>query len=149
MNISIARIIEFDAGHRLWKHESKCANMHGHRYRIEVHVSADELDSVGRVIDFSVIKEVLGGWIDKNWDHGFLYSCEDDDCSRIFGSSYIGPGSSELGKYYVMPYNPTAENIGFYLLDEIIPDLFVEYGGVGINKLVVHETPNCRAEVLV
>lgn len=70
---TITRRLEIDAGHRLMNHESKCRNVHGHRYVFEVTVGAENLDGSGRVIDFGVVKQELGGWLDEHWDHGFIY----------------------------------------------------------------------------
>ena len=55
--IEITRRLEFDAGHRVLGHEGKCKNLHGHRYSAEITVTAPDLDGLGRVIDFGVIKE--------------------------------------------------------------------------------------------
>lgn len=65
----VTRRIEFDAGHRITRHESRCAHPHGHRYVAEVTVAAPELDPAGRVVDFGVMKQILGAWIDEHWDH--------------------------------------------------------------------------------
>ena len=57
MNIEAVRKIHFSAGHRVYGHESKCSNLHGHNYVLWVHAGAKELDELGRVIDFSVLKD--------------------------------------------------------------------------------------------
>ena len=50
---TITRRLEFDAGHRVYQHESKCNHVHGHRYVVEVEATGT-LDGLGRIIDFSV-----------------------------------------------------------------------------------------------
>lgn len=137
--ITCTRRIQFCAGHRVLRHESKCAHVHGHNYVI--HVTAigidQELDGIGRVVDFSVLKERIGGWIDHHWDHGFLAYSEDHD---------VIDAIEKLGhKLYVMPHNPTAENIGRELL-RIAPEL-LEDVGVRLMRVLVQETENCSAEV--
>ena len=77
MTIRIAKEIQFDAGHRLMKHEGQCSNVHGHRYRAVLHVEATGVDAVGRVLDFSTIKTGWGGWIVAAWDHAFLFQVGD------------------------------------------------------------------------
>ena len=77
------RRIQFCAGHRVKGHEGKCANVHGHNYVAYFHAESpsnqkNSLDEVGRVIDLSVLKTKIGGWIDENWDHRFLAYSEDD-----------------------------------------------------------------------
>lgn len=131
--ITITRKLEFDAGHRLMKHESKCRNVHGHRYVAEVECSAEALDSVGRIIDFSVIKSVLGGWIDEHWDHGFIYQRGDE----------IGDFIKEHSKTFELTVPPTAENMATYLL-ELSRSLMEKYS-IMVVSIKLWETPNCWA----
>ena len=74
--LSLIRQLRFCAGHRLYRHESKCAFFHGHNYRVDVGVVAaagsNEVDAVGRIVDFSLIKQRLLGWLDAHWDHAFF-----------------------------------------------------------------------------
>ena len=65
MRVYCTRRLEFDAAHRVLRHESKCATLHGHRYRVDIEVSAPKPDSAGRAVDFSVLKTIIGGWIDR------------------------------------------------------------------------------------
>jgi len=75
--IKITRHFEFDMGHRVLGHESKCAYLHGHRYGADITVTAEELDSIDRVIDFSEVKRIVGKWIDDNWDHNVMLHIND------------------------------------------------------------------------
>ena len=74
--LSLVRQLTFCAGHRLYRHESKCAFFHGHNYRVDIEVVAagggSEVDSVGRIVDFSLIKRRMLAWLDAHWDHAFL-----------------------------------------------------------------------------
>ena len=49
--LALIRQLKFCAGHRLYRHESKCAFFHGHNYRVDLEVVAakggDEVDEVG------------------------------------------------------------------------------------------------------
>ena len=38
--LSLVRQLTFCAGHRLYRHESKCAFFHGHNYRVDIEVVA-------------------------------------------------------------------------------------------------------------
>ena len=136
------RRIQFCAGHRVMDHESKCQNMHGHNYVVFFHARALWLDSIGRVIDFSVLKEKMGGWIDTYWDHGFIYYLEDDEMATMFG---FEEGGHQKYKNFGLPYNPTAENMAKYLL-EVTASLQMEGTGVEVFKVVLWETENCYAE---
>ena len=131
--------MEFNAAHRVVNHESKCATLHGHRYKCEISATTDSLDGIGRVIDFSVLKEKVGGWIDKHWDHTSIIFCDDE--TTIFHLRAI-PFKKDI---FVSSWNPTAENMAHFLLKEICP-LVLEGTGVKVVKVVVWETPNCYAE---
>lgn len=140
MSVTCTRKIKFDAGHRVFEHESKCRNMHGHEYVVEITAKKDDedLDRLGRVIDFGVLKKVVGSWVDDHWDHGFLYYESDaevkDALSRV-----------KEQKSYALPYNPTAENIAKYLLHVICPRLLKDTG-VKVIHVRVWETSNCFAD---
>src|SRR5690606_9928972 len=97
----VMRVVEFDAGHRLLRHEAKCAHVHGHRYKAEIYCRSLKLDTVGRVVDFGVIKEVVGGWIDTNWDHAFIVDKADMTMREFL--------VTEDQKHYVLDQSPTAE----------------------------------------
>jgi 6-pyruvoyltetrahydropterin/6-carboxytetrahydropterin synthase len=49
----------FAAAHTIRGHTGGCQNLHGHNYRVRVHVSAARLDELGMVIDFADLKKVL------------------------------------------------------------------------------------------
>lgn len=135
--LTATRRVQFCAGHRVQGHENKCRNLHGHNYVVFFEARAGELDDLGRVIDFSVLKEKLGGWIDDNWDHGFVLG-KDDQRARILIGGMAGQ------KMYIMPANPTAENMADYLL-RIIGPRQLEDTGVELCRVTVWETENCYA----
>jgi len=137
--ITCTRRIEFDAAHRIINHESKCKMLHGHRYALEATFVAADLDNLGRVIDFGVIREVLGGWIDDNFDHNTILSIKDKK---------LGEKIAEITgqKIYYMAQNPTAENIAHYIFSEICPKLFADKN-VKCVAIKLYETPNCYANV--
>jgi 6-pyruvoyltetrahydropterin/6-carboxytetrahydropterin synthase len=139
------RRIQFCSGHRVLGHENKCANVHGHNYVVEIEARGP-IDGIGRVIDFSVLKERVGGWIERNWDHGFIYFSEDHILEELL-DDVMGPGSHRT-KTYELPLNPTAENMARYLLHEVCP-VQLEGTGVKVIRVTVHETENCWAEARV
>lgn len=136
--IQCVRRYQFCAGHRVLNHESKCSNMHGHNYVAYFHAEADSLDDIGRVIDFSVLKQKLGGWIDKNWDHGFITFTEDEEVHRALECI-------PKQKVFYSSFNPTAENMAEFLLHDVCPK---ELAGTGVRvtKVVIWETENCNVE---
>lgn len=140
MKIEAVRKIHFCAGHRVYGHESKCSNLHGHNYVLWVHASADGLDELGRIIDFSVLKEKVDTWIQTNWDHTFLAYKNDLELLAL------EPLIQKNKPWFVCPFNPTAENMAGFLLKEIIPELLQDTGVV-VSRLVLYETENCKVEV--
>ncbi len=138
--ITCTRRIEFDAAHRIMNHESKCKMLHGHRYVLEATFIAEELDSLGRVIDFGKVKEILGAWIDNNLDHNTILGIADKNLGEKI--------AQETGqKIYYINKNPTAENIAKHILEEIIPQIFDghEVACIGVK---LYETPNCFVEII-
>lgn len=133
--ITCTRRLEIDAGHRLVNHGGKCQNTHGHRYRFDVSCAAGSLDDVGRVIDFSEVKRLVGGWLDENWDHGFIYQ----------GGDRIGEAVALEGqKTYRMSLPPTAENLAAFLLN--IARGLLAPKGIEVVAIRCYETPNCWAD---
>jgi len=137
MSLTIMRRIRFSAGHRLHRHGGKCEFFHGHNYLAEFYVTGDETDDVGRVIDFSELKRKFKGWIDEHWDHGFVLSRNDEN--GIAAAEMVEPS-----KYHLLPYNPTAENMARYLLEEVCPRL-LDGTGVIATKVVIWETEEACA----
>lgn len=129
------RRLQFCAGHRVLDHESKCANAHGHNYVAYFHAESQGLDKLGRVIDFSVLKERIGKWIDENWDHAFIVFKDDRELIAALKDH----------KLFALGQNPTAENMAQFLLDEICPEV-LQGTGVEVVKVVLWETENCYVE---
>src|SRR5215813_6067779 len=102
--VTVTRRLQFAMGHRVYGHEGKCRHLHGHNFVAFVTASATSLDEVGRVIDFGVLKERIGGWIDREWDHAFVVWDGDAEAraalERVAGQ-----------RIYLLPSNPTAENL--------------------------------------
>lgn len=140
--ITCTRRLEFDYGHRVYKHESKCAHVHGHRGVVEVMALAPELDSLGRIIDFSVLKQLVGGWIDEHWDHNTLVFHKDE---TLLAALRATEGNKAP---FVCEFNPTAENMAAYLLNVVCPQVLKDTG-VQVVRVTLWETPNGRADATV
>lgn len=86
----VTKKIEISASHRLvLDYASKCTRQHGHNWIITVHCRAGELNANGMVTDFTAIKELI---TDK-LDHAYLNE--------------------------VLPFNPTAENIARWVVEQV------------------------------
>jgi 6-pyruvoyltetrahydropterin/6-carboxytetrahydropterin synthase len=142
--ITAERYHDISCGHRVVGHESKCRHLHGHNYRVHFVVSA-ELDAVGRVLDFSVIKERLCMWLEDVWDHKFLMWIE-DPMLVYFGSAFMDGEGLDIciGSVVAVPFNPTAENMADYLLRVVGPKQ-LEGTGVTLVTVTVEETMKCAA----
>jgi 6-pyruvoyltetrahydropterin/6-carboxytetrahydropterin synthase len=64
-------VTRFAAAHRLTMVGSKCENMHGHNWKIEVILTGENLDEAGVVMDFGDIKTRLREIIGR-LDHQYL-----------------------------------------------------------------------------
>lgn len=139
--LSLIRQLKFCAGHRLLGHEGRCAFFHGHNYRVDLEVASRrggvEVDAVGRIVDFSVIKQRMQGWLDANWDHAFLI--HDRDANALAGLRLIEPV-----KYFLLPFNPTAENMARYLLETVASHVLADLGIVA-RRVGVWETDEACA----
>lgn len=140
MPFTVERYHDICAGHRVFGHESKCAHLHGHNYRVHFNVVAEageeELDQVGRVIDFSMIKSQLCEWIETHWDHRFLIWEMDPDAAAL---KHIDPRGVVL-----TPFNPTAENMAQHLVEVIGPSQLAGHG-VTLVEVRIEETAKCAA----
>jgi 6-pyruvoyltetrahydropterin/6-carboxytetrahydropterin synthase len=81
----------FAAGHALRAYRGKCENVHGHNYRIRAVVAGEELDAAGLLIDFTELKQVLRGIIEK-LDHRFLNDVPPFD--------KLNPSAENMARYF-------------------------------------------------
>lgn len=142
MAVSITRRFTFDAGHRIFGHESKCKHLHGHTYHVELSVSSPELDSLGRVVDFGVLKTLVGSWIDSDLDHNLLLNSDDPIAPDNLDPFMVPILYNGKFPYLFKGVNPTAENIAkeiYHASRIMLPE------HISVVSVVVHETPNCRA----
>ena len=144
----IDRYHDFSCGHRVHGHESKCAHLHGHNYRVTFTcvMTDGNLDHLGRVIDFSVIKERLCIWLEDNWDHKFLIWTEDPMFQQINKSAKLEPELAALWLESLVrvPFNPTAENMAEHLV-EVVGRAVLQGTGVRLQECRVEETRKCAA----
>jgi len=136
--IEAVRYHDISVGHRVCRHESKCANLHGHNYRIHFVVqqeNPESVDAVGRVLDFSVIKSKLCMWLENHWDHKFLIWERDPLATILKKADSTVIWSS---------FNPTAENMAKFLVQIVGPEQLLGTGCV-LVAVKVEETAKCAA----
>lgn len=98
----VTRELSFCYGHRLLGHSGKCRHLHGHNGRAVITLETKLLDGLGMVVDFGLLKEVIGGWINETIDHKMLLHRDDP----------LVPLLRQQGEpICTLDANPTAENI--------------------------------------
>jgi 6-pyruvoyltetrahydropterin/6-carboxytetrahydropterin synthase len=56
---TIFKDFSFAAAHAIRGHTGGCQNLHGHNYRVRVHLRARRLDELGMVLDFADLKAIM------------------------------------------------------------------------------------------
>ena len=130
------RYHDFSYGHRVVGHQTKCKHLHGHNGRVHFTIGAPKLNQLGMVMDFGVIKSKLCQWLEDNWDHKMLIWEHDPlvaDLKNLVPDDIV-----------VVPFNPTAEQMAQYLVEEVSIDALA-----GTNCVLVEcefeETRKCSA----
>lgn len=141
MSCSVTKSIEFDMGHRIPCHESKCRNFHGHRYKVEATLSGEiqpiRLESSdGMVLDFGHIKKVLMEHVHDVYDHAFMVYSGDD--IGVQALDLLGPAHRSV----IVPFVPTAEELARHIFHKLDPIFRNLYGRkLLLTRIRVHETP--------
>jgi len=71
----------FSAAHAIRGHAGGCQNLHGHNYRVRVHVEAATLDALGMVIDFADLKAIVADVVGR-FDHAVINDQPPFDAER-------------------------------------------------------------------
>ena len=103
---------DFSSAHYLRGYEGKCKTLHGHTWKVELVIEKGELDKLGMVVDFAVMKKQLKEFLDEI-DHVHLNElpCFED-------------------------INPTTENLARYIFEEFPK----RYRTVQLKKVTVWES---------
>jgi len=112
-------VTSFAAAHCLINYQGDCENLHGHNWRVEVSVTAKELDKAGLGIDFKVLKRKTNEILDT-LDHKYL---------------------NELAPF--RDTSPSSENIAHYLYLELSARL--NNDNIKISEVTVWESDNACA----
>lgn len=97
----------FESAHRLPSLAGKCVSLHGHSWWAEITVEAPTTKA-GIVVELGALKKALRQWIDEHLDHGTLLG-PDDPLVPIL--------RSHQSKVYIVPGEPTVENVAALLAD--------------------------------
>lgn len=116
-------ITRFAAAHQLTMVGAKCENMHGHNWRIEVHVTGEKLDKGGVLMDFGRIKVHVAD-IMKQLDHRYL--------------NELAPFSDN---------QPSSENIAYYVATEL--QKRIDRPGIRVSRVAAWESDDACATYIV
>ena len=76
----------FEAAHTIPDHPGKCKHLHGHSYRVEAEFTGKELDALGMVCDFDILKRALQKVLP---DHTYLNEVLDGPTTAEYLSAWI------------------------------------------------------------
>ncbi len=125
----------FDSAHFLFGYEGKCANIHGHRWRIVATVKGKTLQDGGQedgmLLDFGTLKKALRD-LAEGLDHRLLI---EKNTLRLETMDAL---EAEGFLIEVFPFRPTAENFARFLYEALAAE------GFPLASMAVYETPeNC------
>jgi 6-pyruvoyltetrahydropterin/6-carboxytetrahydropterin synthase len=121
----ISKRFDFCASHQLkgLPEEHQCSRLHGHNYSVTVHLKARDINEIGFVRDYGELDEVKE-LIDKKLEHRHLNE--------------------------VLGFNPTAENIAWWLY-KVTKDMFSEVYAVSVKETdkteAIYEEPDGEDEL--
>lgn len=135
----VKRYHDISCGHRVVGHEGKCRFLHGHNYRVHFVCEAEnnELDGLGRVIDFGVVKSRLCMWLEETWDHKFIAYLNDPMIAKI-----VKDKDEVYESFVFVDFNPTAENMAEYLVNIVAP-MQLAGTGIRVTEVTIDETRKC------
>lgn len=148
--ITISKEIEFDAGHRVPNHKSKCRNPHGHRYRVRVYATGAIVEEPGAsdegmLVDFSDLKTLMQTEIHDILDHGFIVYEDDQDLLTCFDVDKNGE-AFDCWKIIRFPYIPTAENIARWCWEQLDVKVSTSFrDNLKLSAITIYETPTSEA----
>ena len=126
----VTKRIDFCYGHRLLDYDGICKHPHGHNAVVEVDVRTDTLDKRNMVADFSDIKHIVKGWIDRELDHKMILRHDDP---------LVAPLEALGEPIYTLESNPTVERIARLIFDK------AREAGLPVVEVRVWETPTSVA----
>ena len=107
----------FEAAHYIDGYAGKCARLHGHNWEVVAVVRGEQLDKLGMLIDFKILKSELKKVLDE-FDHRFL---------------------NELDTF--AEENPTAENLARKIFEQLVASEIFN-GSAKLYAVRVHESPS-------
>jgi 6-pyruvoyltetrahydropterin/6-carboxytetrahydropterin synthase len=125
----------FDSAHFLSGYNGKCANIHGHRWTVEVTICGDSLQDSGEkrgmLIDFGDLKKAVRD-LAESFDHTLIYERDSLKASTLEALKAENFSLTEVS------FRPTAENFAKHFYE------LLAFQGLPVCTVTVYETPdNC------
>ena len=108
---------EFESAHQINGYNGKCKRLHGHNWSVEAVVTGSELDELGMLVDFKILKSELNSVLDE-LDHRYL---------------------NDLPAFEIK--NPTAENIAKYVFENLSKSEVFSKSAAKLKAIRIFETP--------
>lgn len=125
---------ELEIGHRLLtSYAMKCQHFHGHRYEVEITVSADKLNADNMIVDFKKLKEIVKTVLDDQWDHGFAV-CKNDPMVEALKADI------HTERLHIVDENPTLEWMVKYWYNQLNAAFIAEGLDIKMYSLKASET---------
>jgi len=91
----------FASAHNLMNYQGDCENLHGHNWKVEVSVTAENLDKSGLGIDFKTLKAETKSLL-KTLDHKHL--------NELVPFKDVSPSSENIARYIYQELSRTLNN---------------------------------------
>jgi 6-pyruvoyltetrahydropterin/6-carboxytetrahydropterin synthase len=108
----------FSSAHYLRGYKGKCEDLHGHNWQVEVTVAGADLDELGMVMDFKLLKQHLSAVLEE-LDHRLLNE---------------HPHFAE--------HNPSSEELARYICQKLTEHM---KPGITVEHVTVWESEHCWA----
>jgi len=133
MTVAIYKEVQIDASHRLLHYQGKCANLHGHRWKVEVWMRGEPDPKTAILLDYNIIKQAIG-----KYDHQIILNREDPmtECIEKFQHVLTTPG------------DPTSELLARIFKEDLEKICKAQGIDARVTKIRVWESPNCYAEII-
>jgi 6-pyruvoyltetrahydropterin/6-carboxytetrahydropterin synthase len=132
MKVGIYKEVQIDTSHRLLHYEGKCANLHGHRWKIEIWMEGEPDPATQILIDYSMIKKIV-----EQYDHQIILNQQDPMVSRI----------REFHPVITTPGDPTSELMAALIREDLCAFCRNQRINATVQRIRVWESPTSFAEL--
>ena len=137
--IRITKEFKFEMAHALYGYDGLCKNIHGHSYRLWVSIRGEVMNRRGEkkdgmVMDFDILKSIVKPDIIDKYDHSLVLNAKTEHAKIDL---------SAFEKVFLLPYQPTAENLVVDFAEQIKSKL---PKNIELYKVVLSETATSFAE---